>query len=345
MHYTVKRLALELKGEVTTDSPFERVSGVASLSLAKKNDIACLYDYSQLAMAQLSQASVFITTVELAKQLPSSQICIIVKNVFDSFQKAAQLFRDIETFAEYDIHATSLIDESAQLAMNVSVGAYSVIASNSSIGEGTIIANGVSIGKNVSIGQNCQIRDKVVIHDNAILGNDVILDSGAVIGARPYSPIKNKGKWELCDSVGRVIIADGVDIGANSTIDTGVYGDTCLSTGVKIDDLVQIAHDVIIGEHTAVIGGSAIGAVCTIGAHCMIGGCSSIAGHLSITDDVVITGRTTVTRSLNKPGIYSSGTFAEPHQQWRKNAVNFRRLDKNIKKLKYLIKEVEDLKK
>jgi UDP-3-O-[3-hydroxymyristoyl] glucosamine N-acyltransferase len=223
---------------------------------------------------------------------------------------------------------TSGIDPSAQIHSSVQLG------EGVSIGAYTVIEEGVRIGKNSMIANN------VVIHAGSRLGANTVINSGCIVGASPFNYLKEHGVWKQGLVVGGVILADGVHLGANTVIDRGTLSDTYLATGVCVDNLVQIAHDAQIGKNTVIAGCTAIGAYAQIGADCIIGGASSIAAHAQLADDIVITGMSTVNKSISKPGIYSSGTLVHEHQQWRRNAARFRRLDDYIMKLNTLEKKI-----
>nr|WP_133138299.1 UDP-3-O-(3-hydroxymyristoyl)glucosamine N-acyltransferase [Legionella tucsonensis] len=269
--------------------------------------------------------------------------CIVVSNPLQAMMQAAQLL-SVPASPRWGIDPTAIIHQSAQLGQAVSIGAYSVIGANTQIADGVTIGGNTVIESSVKIGQNSQIGHKVVIHSGCQLGAYVVINSGCIIGASPFNYLKEHGHWQQGYSVGAVIIENQVQVGSNTVIDRGSFSDTYLGEGVCIDNLVQIAHDVLVGRNTIIAGCAALGAYAQIGADCIIGGASCIAAHVHLADDVVITGMSTVSKSLAKSGIYSSGTLVHEHRRWRRNVARFRRLDDYIVKLGALEKKLSCIK-
>lgn len=238
------------------------------------------------------------------------------------------------------MHPKAIISETARIGTDVVIGANSIIADEVVLQDGVQIGANVVIEKGVCIGHNTIIANNVAIHERSRIGAWAEIDSGVVIGTSPFNRIKTQGRWQKNIDRGGVIISDYVKIGANTTIARGEQANTCILEGVCIDNLVQIAHDVIIGEHSAIAGCAAIGAFAHIGSHCIIGGASCIAAQVTLADDVVITGMSTVSKSIQRAGIYSSGTMVSEHNQWRRNVARFRRLDDYALRLIQLEKEL-----
>jgi UDP-3-O-[3-hydroxymyristoyl] glucosamine N-acyltransferase len=172
------------------------------------------------------------------------------------------------------------------------------------------------------------------------VGLRTIVHSGAVIGSDGFGNAQHDGNWVKIAQLGGVTIGDDVEIGSNTSIDCGALEDTVIGNGVKIDNLVQIAHNVHIGDHTAVAGCVGIAGSTVVGKHCIIGGGTGVAGHIEIADKVAMTGMTMVTKSITQPGLYSSGTGVEPNAKWRKTAVRLRNLDDLFKRLKNIEKKL-----
>ena len=192
------------------------------------------------------------------------------------------------------------------------------------------------IADDVTIGSDCYCYPNVSLCCDVKLGNHVILHSGAVIGSDGFGLTNDHGQWVKIPQLGTVIIGDYVEIGANSVIDRGALEDTVIEEGVKIDNLVQVAHNVRVGAHTVIAGCTAIAGSAHIGKHCVIGGGARINGHITIVDQVVITGMAMVIHSIDTPDVYSSGTGIQTNRQWRKSAVRFQQLDQLVKRLQYL---------
>jgi len=263
---------------------------------------------------------------------------IVVANPLDSMTVAAELFLQVNHHEE-GIHPTASISPSAQIGSQVAIGANTIIAEGVVLGDAVQIAANCVIEAGVSIGQGTLIHSGVYIHSGSKLGEHVVVETGTVLGASPFNSVKKQGRWHVGPAVGGLIISDAVHLGANTVISRGALGDTYLGKGVHIDNLVQIAHDVTIGANTAIAGCAAIGAYARIGSHCIIGGASCVAAEVYLADDVVITGMSTVSKSLAKSGVYSSGTMVSEHQRWRRNVARFRRLDDYMARLTRLEKE------
>ncbi|MDH5691529.1 MAG: UDP-3-O-(3-hydroxymyristoyl)glucosamine N-acyltransferase, partial [Gammaproteobacteria bacterium] len=178
----------------------------------------------------------------------------------------------------------------------------------------------------------------VTIYDDVQIGSRVLIHGGSVIGSDGFGNAKDGEKWVKIPQLGRVIVGDDVEIGANVAIDRGAIKDTLIGNGTKIDNLVHIAHNVQVGEHCAIAGLVGIAGSAKLGKNVAIGGASAMTGHITICDNVMFTGMSMITRSTREPGVYSSGMPAEPNAVWRKNVARFRRLEKLENKLK----EMED---
>ncbi|PWY55400.1 UDP-3-O-(3-hydroxymyristoyl)glucosamine N-acyltransferase [Legionella qingyii] len=309
----------------------------ASLSRATSQDVA-YYDKSILRQA-LDTTLAGAVLLRAEHQHLYRGNCIVVSHPLNAMIHATQLL-SVPMFPRSGIDPTAIIHPSAQLGQDISIGAYSVIGADVQVADGVTIGANAVIESSVRIGEHTKIGHEVVIHTGCQLGAHVVINSGCVIGASPFNYLKEHGRWQQGYSVGAVIIANDVHVGSNTVIDRGSLSDTYLGEGVCIDNLVQIAHDVLIGKNTIIAGCAAVGAYAQIGADCIVGGASCIAAHVHLADDVVITGMSTVSKSLARAGIYSSGTLVHEHHRWRRNAARFRRLDDYIVKLGTLEKKL-----
>ncbi|KTC78048.1 UDP-3-O-(3-hydroxymyristoyl)glucosamine N-acyltransferase [Legionella brunensis] len=333
--YTLATLAQQLDGVLYGDAK-QTIQGVASLSRAHKTELSYFNNPILLESLKTIQAGGILLAENHLHYCPGN--AIVVANPLLSISRVAELFTPI-TKRYSSIHPTATLSASVKLGCDV------VIGENTVIGNDVILGDNVSVGANcvlesdVSIGSHSTIHNGVYLHAGSRLGAAVIVDSGVVIGATPFNSIKKQGRWFCGPAVGGVLIGDQVHLGANTIITKGALGDTFIGKGVHIDNLVMIAHDVIIGENSAIAGCAVLGAYVEIGSHCIIGGASCLAPHISLANDVVITGMSTVNKSLTKAGVYSSGTMVCEHRQWRRNAARFRRLDDYITRLIKLEKE------
>lgn len=241
-------------------------------------------------------------------------------------------FSESDHSPKSDIHPTAVVEEDVVIGPNCSIGANVVIESGVELGDGVRIYPGSFIGKGVKIRANTIVFSNVSIYHGVHIGSHCIIHSGTVIGADGFGfairDLDGKEKtWEKIHQLGSVSVGHNVEIGANSCVDRGALGDTVISDGVKIDNLVQIAHNVRIGKGTAIAAAVAIAGSAVIGEHCAIGGASAIAGHIEIADHVTLLGVSRVTGSLGQSGCYASGTPLDDVKSWRKNAVRFNQLD------------------
>lgn len=240
---------------------------------------------------------------------------------------------------EPGIHPTAHVDEGAVLAPGVQLQAHAVVGAGSRVGANCFIGVGACIGRGVTIGANTVIQAKVVVGDDCVLGEAIRIQPGAVIGSDGFGYAASTQGWIPVRQIGRVVIHDRVQIGANTTIDRGAIDDTVIESGVVIDNLVHIAHNVRIGTDTAIAGCVGIAGSAVIGKRCTIGGGAGILGHLEIVDDVHITATSFVVRSVLKPGRYSSGVPVEENKSWRRNSLRFKQLDRMAHRLAELEKK------
>ncbi|MCL9683367.1 UDP-3-O-(3-hydroxymyristoyl)glucosamine N-acyltransferase [Legionella maioricensis] len=314
------------------------IFSLSSLSRATSRDVAYFDNLLLQESLESTAAGVVLLKSEHKPLCPVN--AIVVSNPLIAMNEAAK-YLAIAQKNSSGIHPTAQIHQSVQLGQGVSIGANTVINEQVQLDDGVCIGSNTVVESDVRIGRGSQIGHGVMIYSGSQVGQNVVLSDGCIIGASPFNYLKHHGTWQQGPAVGGVIISNKVHIGANTVIDRGSFSDTYLAEGVCIDNLVQIAHDVIIGANTAIAGCAAIGAHALIGSDCIIGGASCIAANVRLSNDVVITGMSTVSKSIAKAGIYSSGTLVHEHQRWRRNAARFRRLDDYITKLGALEKKIE----
>lgn len=243
------------------------------------------------------------------------------------------------------VHESVVIAPDANVPISCHIGPFVVIGSKSDLGERCVIEAGSIVGENVQLGEATHLHARVVVEAGCVLGKRCIVHGGAVIGADGFGLAQQAGRWVKIPQVGRVIIGDDVEIGANTTIDRGTLEDTIIEEGVKLDNQIQIAHNVRIGAHTAIAGCVGIAGSAKVGSRCTIGGGAGLVGHIEICDDVHISGFTLVTKSITKPGAYSSGVPFTTHEVWLKNMVQLRHLAELAEKFNALQTRVENLEK
>jgi UDP-3-O-[3-hydroxymyristoyl] glucosamine N-acyltransferase len=316
------------------------VESVASIQTAQQGQLCYVRDKKYEHYIKDTKASVILMKSECADQYSGN--VILSEQPELTFARIAALFKTpLECCAE--IHSSAVIGEDCQIAKDVSVGAHCVIGDLVEIAEGTIIQPGTIIGNRVKIGVNCVLHARVTLYPDVVLGNKVVLHSGAVIGADGFGLTKDEnGAWLNVPQLGSVVLHDNVEVGANTCIDRGAIENTVLERGVRLDNQIQVGHNVRIGEYTAIAACTGIAGSVTIGKHCIIAGAVGIAGHLKITDNVVIMGMSTVMSSITEPGYYASTPVLLQRSSWMKNSVLGRKLPDLFKRVKKLEKQNND---
>jgi UDP-3-O-[3-hydroxymyristoyl] glucosamine N-acyltransferase len=336
--YTLQYLADAVGGAVHGQADVQ-IDRVATISNARANSISFLANRSYYKFLSDTRATAIILSEQDLEKCPVS--AIVVKNPYLAYAKIAAILNPAPTVAA-GIHASASVAEGVTLHASVAVAANTVIETGASIAEGCSIGPGCVIGENVSIGKNTRLVASVTLCHDVKIGGNVILHPGVVIGADGFGIANDQGVWTKVPQLGSVNVGDDVEIGANTTVDRGALEDTVIEQGVKLDNQIQVAHNVIIGAHTAIAGCTGIAGSTHIGKCCAIGGAVSIVGHLEIVDDVQITAASTVTQSIQEPGLYSSGTPLQENRFWHRNFVRFRQLDEMAKKIRKLEKQLEN---
>ena len=328
-----------LGGEVA-GNPDTKVQRVGTLENAGINSITFLTSDRFLHQLPHTRASAVIlsTAHKDATALPR----IVCDNPYVYFARVSALL-DPAVPAQPGIHPAALVPASAVLGVKVSIGPYAVLGENVHLGDGVVIGAGCVVGDDVIVGSETRLHPNVTIYHGCRLGARCLLHAGVVIGADGFGIAADDGRWVKVPQVGRVVMGDDIEVGANTTIDRGAIDDTVIEDGVKLDNLIQIAHNVHVGAHTAIAACTGIAGSAHIGRRCQIGGAVGIAGHLSIADDVNISGKTLITKSISEPGTYSGGYPFEPNRAWRRNAAQIRHLDTLVKTVKQLEKRLAEM--
>lgn len=332
---SLAEIANHIDGFVHGDELFQ-VHSFATLESASKHQISFLSNSKYKKYLASTAAGAVIVSSKALSLVPNN--AIVVDDPYVAYAKALRLLNPLRLYdaaidASAVIDATSVIDPTASIGAQVVIEENVVIAQHVVIGPGCVIQRGAKIGAGSRLSANTTICDKVVI------GERCIMQPGVVIGADGFGIANDKGKWIKVPQVGSVTIKDDVEIGANTTIDRGAIEDTIIGQGVKLDNQIQIGHNCNIGDNTVIAGCTGIAGSTAIGRDCVIGGGVGISGHLVITDGVQLTGMTMVTKSISQPGTYSSGIPVEPTQQWHKNVIRYRQMDKLIARVKELEKK------
>ena len=315
-------LVKKLGGELIGDSNI-LINSVASLESAHKNSISFFNNPRYSDLLRTTKAAVVIVNRESLSF--RSGVSIVIDNPYLYFAKVSQLLNPSKSLKK-EVHKSAIIHPSCKLGQDIYIGPNVVIDENVSIDDGVVIHAGSMIEADSVIGKASVIHPHVVIKANTILGKNCTLYAGCVIGSDGFGYAKDDNKWLAIPQTGRVILGDNVDIGSNSTIDRGTLDDTIISSGVKIDNLVQIGHNCMIGENTIIAGCVGIAGSAKIGKNCAIGGAAMILGHLSITDNVTISPGSMITRSIKTSGTYTALMPFQDHEAWLKTAAKIRRL-------------------
>jgi UDP-3-O-[3-hydroxymyristoyl] glucosamine N-acyltransferase len=224
------------------------------------------------------------------------------------------------------VHATAVVDPSARIGAGASIGPFVVIEAEAEVGERAVVGAHCFIGAAAAVGADTRLAAHVSLGERCRIGARGVVHSGAVIGADGFGFAPTEGRWEKIEQLGGVSIGDDVEIGANTCIDRGALGDTEIGNGVKLDNLIQIGHNVRIGEHSALAGCAGVAGSAVIGKHCTIGGAGMIVGHLEIGDHVHVSAGSMVMRSIHKPGVYTGIFPIDDNANWEKNAATLRQL-------------------
>lgn len=337
-HYSLRRIAERFGGELMGDGEV-RVRQVATLENAGPGHIAFLANERYLQQLETTRASAVIVNeaARSATKLPR----IVCSNPYAYFARVSA-FLNPPAPARAVIHRTAIVGKGAVVRRGAEIGPYVVIGKGASIGAQSVIGAGCYIGEGAVVGAGTRLYPNVTVYHGCVIGDRVALHSGVVIGADGFGIAMEEGRWTKVPQIGRVVIGNDVEIGANTSVDRGAIDDTVIEDGVKLDNHIQVGHNVRIGAHTAIAACTGIAGSARIGRYCRIGGMSGIAGHLSIADNVEISAHTVVTKSIATPGTYTGLYPFDTNKQWRKNAAQLRHLSALAERMRALEKRVSE---
>jgi UDP-3-O-[3-hydroxymyristoyl] glucosamine N-acyltransferase len=329
------RNGCELRGD-----PDVRVDHVATLAAAGAGALAFLANPQYRSQLGGTRATAVVLAADDAAACPVA--CLVSANPYLTYARIAA-----------DLHPAAALRPGVAAGAHVAAGgtlpASCQVQAGAWIGEDAVLGERVYVGPNTVIGAGCRVGDDTriaaaaVLYDGVRIGRRCLVHAGAVIGADGFGIARDtSGTWTKVPQVGSVVVGDDVEIGANTTIDRGAIGDTVIGDGVKLDNQIQVGHNVTIGAHTAIAALTGISGSTRIGARCVIGGDAAFAGHLTIVDDVVIGGGAKVAQSITRPGVYGGAIPAGDARSWRKNAVRFGQLDeiaRRLRKLEHMLEE------
>lgn len=337
----IHEIANFVNGKLIGDGEVE-ISGVASLQKAQKGEISFVEDANAITDKENISASCLLVPIDFGEKLSVSTIQI--KKPKLAFAKVAEILHPRKIRAP-EIHKLAIVSESAEIGRNVFIGAFCDIGNNTKIGSGSQISSGTKIGEDVRIGRNCMFHPNVIVEDGSSIGDNVILHSGVVIGADGFGFVRDGDKHIKFPQIGTIVIEDDVEIGANSCVDRGALGQTRIGKGTKIDNLVQVAHNVNIGERVVIAAQTGISGSVTIEDDCVIAGQVGFADHTTIKSGAVIGAKSAVfPGKIVRKGIWC-GIPVQPLEDYKRQNANIRsvpRMKEEIKILKSLVKELEN---
>ena len=330
--YSLAEIVERLGGEVQGD-PQTRVVRVSTLDSAGPDDLAFLTRRRYQAQLGKTRAAAVILprTEHAATGLPR----ILCDDPYLYYARVATLFSPAPALAP-GIHSQAIVSSGAKVASTAHIGPACCIDEGAEIGEYVVLGAACVIGRDARIGDGSHLHASVVVYAGCKIGRRAIIHSGAVIGADGFGMAREGERWVKIPQTGRVVIGDDVEIGANTTIDRGALDDTVIEDGVKLDNQIQIGHNVRVGAHTAMAGCVGIAGSARIGRRCTLGGAAVVLGHIELGDDVHISAGTLVTKSIRKAGTYSGVFPLQEHQAWSRTAVLLRNIDRLETRLRAL---------
>jgi len=324
LHQIVAQLGGELVGG---DAAAIRVDRIGPLDGATPSTITFLSNPRLRPLLASSAAGCVIVGPALREAALERGAAIVTPDPYLYYARLTQWWAArTRHAAPPGVHPSASVDASAQIGAGVSIGPFAVIEADAQVGEGAVIGAHSVVGQGAVIGARTRLAARVTFGAQCRIGARGIVHSGAVIGADGFGFAPTEGRWEKIEQLGGVHIGDDVEIGANTCIDRGALGDTVIADGVKLDNLIQIGHNVRIGAHSALAGCVGVAGSAVIGQHCTVGGAGMILGHLELADHVHISAGSLVTRSILKPGQYTGVFPIDDNASWEKNAATLRQL-------------------
>lgn len=320
--FTLAEIAAQLGGDVLGDAQ-TRVFRVAALGSAGEGDIAFLSNPKFRGQLATCRASVVILRADAAADFSGARI--VTANPYAYYARVAGLLNPYAA-GFGGIHPSAVLE--SEVPVSVAIGPHVSIGKNVTLGEGVVINAGCVIGDGAAIGDGSVLYPRVTVYHECQIGQRCIVHAGAVIGADGFGFAPDGQDWVKIPQLGRVLIGNDVEIGANTTVDRGALDDTIIEDGCKLDNLVHIGHNCVIGKNSVMAGCAGIAGSTVFGEHCIVGGAGMISGHLNIAAGTTISGGSTLMKSIAKPGVYTSVFPIDTHEEWLRNASHLRRLSK-----------------
>jgi UDP-3-O-[3-hydroxymyristoyl] glucosamine N-acyltransferase len=330
-------------GHVVSDSRAKQIYRLATLEGGNADDIGFVAQPKYLKAAQSSACGALIVAAADVALLPSGQAVLwVVENPYATYAKVSNFFAMLASpDAAASVHPSAVVSTSAIVDPSASIGPNVVVEAGAKVAANVRLVANVFVGRDAVIGNDTVLHPGVVIYAQCKVGSRNVIHSGTVIGSDGFGFAKERGQWVKIAQLGAVVIGDDVEIGSNCSIDRGAIDNTVIGNGVKIDNLVQIAHNVQIGDGTAIAGCVGIAGSAIIGKNCSFGGSAGVLGHLEICDNVTVSSMSLVTRTIKQPGFYSGVFPLQDNADWERVAVSL----KQLPQLRQRLRELERLSK
>ena len=340
MEFSAQQIAMLLGGKITGDAN-RKVSDVGSIESAHEGQLTFLCDAKYLPHLSSTGASVVLMTDSIPFDGETNATLIRVENARAAMGQLLSLVAKAMNPPKQGVEQPSFISEGVTIPENAYIGAFAYIGKNVQLGKGVQIYPHTYIGDNVKIGDNTILYSGVKIYYNSIIGKDCILHAGVIIGSDGFGFEPDaQGVNQKLPQIGNVIIEDDVEIGANSTVDRAMMGSTLIRRNAKLDNLVQVAHNVEIGESTFMCAQVGVAGSTKIGAHCILAGQVGVAGHITVTDNCVFGAQSGIANHVKKAGMYQGSPVIDA-MNWRRSVVGFKQLPELMKKLQELEKKIQ----
>jgi UDP-3-O-[3-hydroxymyristoyl] glucosamine N-acyltransferase len=334
----IKSIVAQLGGELISEHDVE-IGQVAPLERAGASEIGFVAHAKYKAALLSTSAGAVIVPPSLADA--TSLPRVVTKDPYLYFAKVAQLLNPTEQPAG-GIHPSAVV--LSPVPASVHIGPLAYVGEGCQVGENVTIGVGSVVEKGCVIGSGTELHARVTIYHGSIIGARCIIHSGTVIGSDGFGFARTSvGGWEKIPQIGKAVIGDDVEIGANTTIDRGALDDTIIENGVKLDNLIQIAHNCRVGENTAMAAFAGMAGSSKLGKRVMVGGQAGIMGHIEVGDDVVVSARSFMSKSTSGKGVYTSAIPSQPHSEWMRNAVHFKHLNEMSDRIRTLEKKLQEL--
>lgn len=343
MEFTAEQIASFLNGKIEGD-PKVRVSGVSGIDEGRKGTLSFLANPKYEKYLYTTEASIVLVNKELKLRESVGATLIRVDNAYQGFASLMEMY-DKAVSRPSGVSRLSSIDSTAAIGKDLYIGDFTVVSKNARIGDGVRLYPQVYVGEGVEIGDNSVLYPGVKVYRECRIGKDCIIHAGTIIGSDGFGFVPQEGsEYKKIPQLGNVIIEDDVELGSNVSIDRATTGSTVLQRGVKVDNLVQIAHNVVVGENTVIVAQAGIAGSAKIGARCMIGGQVGIVGHLTIADEVKIGAQSGVTNNIKEEGAILLGSPTQKIGDNKRSLAVFKNLPEMYRTVHSLVKEIESLK-